>query len=483
MICFGENCFDQYLRRMNKSLKFIDLFAGAGGMSLGFKSIGCQLLFANEYDEAAANTLKLNSPNGSLIIMAPIEMVVELALKGKVEINSNGRKVVQAGVARAAMKSNTRKADFNAIDQLSKASFSDVDVIIGGPPCQGFSTAGRGKKGTREERLEQFLDDPRNQLFRYFLEVVRHYNPKAIVIENVKGLMSASTYSQEIMESCLNLGYLICEPLQFNAADFGIPQSRERVFFVGFRFDKENIASRLKAESKFEFFKCSMAALKEKKVSLKEAIGDLPTIRSNPHYRNIDSKFEVPIPRLDEQLKLGIPNSFGEFESSLGYGEIVDVYNQSKYVQEINGSFSFDYHDKKLFNHKSRYQNERDLEIYKMLVPGKYLTHESNRRALEACPYDVGTFADKYFKLDPKKPSKTIVAHLSNDNNAFVHYGSVPRGITPREAARIQSFPDYYKFTGSLGAQFKQIGNAVPPKLAKKIATALSFVFNSDLND
>jgi len=164
----------------------------------------------------------------------------------------------------------------------------------------------------------------------------------------------------------------------------------------------------------------------------------------------------------------------------LNYGEIVDIDKQSKYVKEINGSFSFQYHDKKLFNHKARYQNERDLDIYKMLVPGRYLTHESNRRALEACPYDVGSFADKYYKLDPNKPSKTIVAHLSNDNNAFVHYGSVPRGITPREAARIQSFPDNYKFHGSQGAQFKQIGNAVPPKLAKKIASALAFALNGD---
>ena len=211
-----------------------------------------------------------------------------------------------------------------------------------------------------------------------------------------------------------------------------------------------------------------MSTLKEKRVTLKEAIDDLPFIRSNPAQRNLDRSKEVPIPYVDEQLEIDIPTSFGELESTLNYGEIVDVDKQSKYVKEINGSFSFEYHDKKLFNHKARYQNDRDLDIYRMLVPGKYLTHKSNKRALEACPYDVGSFADKYYKLDPNKPSKTIVAHLSNDNNAYVHYGSVPRGITPREAARIQSFPDYYKFHGSQGAQFKQIGNAVPPKLARQ---------------
>ena len=167
----------------------------------------------------------------------------------------------------------------------------------------------------------------------------------------------------------------------------------------------------------------------------------------------------------------------------MDYGEIVDIDKQSKYVKEINGSFSASYHGKKLFNHKARYQNPDDLEIYDLLVPGKYLTHKSNERAFAKCKYKVDSFADKYYKLDPNKPSKTIVVHLSNDNNAYVHYGSVSRGITPREAARIQSFPDSYKFHGSQGAQFKQIGNAVPPKLAKKIASALAMVLNSDEND
>ena len=471
--------FNIYLRQMSRSLKFVDLFAGAGGMSLGFKSNGCQLLFANEYDEAAVETLKSNAQSG-LVVMAPIEMLVEQALGGTVQINTNGRKVVSAEVAEVAMASNRRKADLESINELSKLDCYDVDVIVGGPPCQGFSTAGRGKKGTQEERLEQFLDDPRNQLFRYFLEVVRYYKPKCIVIENVKGLLSASTYSQEIIAACDELGYYIGEPLQYNAADFGIPQSRKRVFFVGFRYDKEDNDAVYESAQNFVEFKDIMETLKEKKVSLKEAISDLPIIRSNPYQRNLDPKKEIPIPKTEEQSESKLPTSFGELKSTLNYGDIVDLDKQSEYVKGINGSFSVTYHNEKLYNHKARYQNERDLEIYTMLVPGKYLTHESNKRALEACPYDVGSFTDKYYKLDPDKPSKTVVAHLSNDNNAFVHYGKIPRGITPREAARIQSFPDDYKFFGSQGAQFKQIGNAVPPKLAKKIASALASVLNPE---
>ena len=120
-------------------------------MSLGFKSNGCQLLFANEYNEAASNTLKSNTTSG-LVVLAPIEMLVEQALGGNVEINTNGRKVISTGVEKVAMESNMRKADLNAIEELAKLDFSNVDVIVGGPPCQGFSTAGRGKKGSRQER-------------------------------------------------------------------------------------------------------------------------------------------------------------------------------------------------------------------------------------------------------------------------------------------------------------------------------------------
>ena len=126
------------------------------------------------------------------------------------------------------------------------------------------------------------------------------------------------------------------------------------------------------------------------------------------------------------------------------------------------------------------------------MKPGKYIDHPENYEALKLCKYGttevegkvtISGFVDKYYKLHPEKPSRTIVAHLKNDNNGYIHYGSTPRGISVREAARIQSFPDWYKFEGPLGYQFKQIGNAVPPMLSYKIAKMLTCFLKDGLNN
>jgi DNA (cytosine-5)-methyltransferase 1 len=125
------------------------------------------------------------------------------------------------------------------------------------------------------------------------------------------------------------------------------------------------------------------------------------------------------------------------------------------------------------------------------MKPGKYINHPDNYEALKLCKYGtklvdgkvtIDGFADKYYKLHPEKPSRTIVAHLKNDNNGYIHYGIAPRGISVREAARIQSFPDWYRFTGPLSFQFKQIGNAVPPMLSFKLAKILTSFLNDGLN-
>jgi len=141
-----------------------------------------------------------------------------------------------------------------------------------------------------------------------------------------------------------------------------------------------------------------------------------------------------------------------------------------------------------LFNHKSRYHNERDLFIYKNLIAGKYLNDPVNEKALSKVTYGVVTdengnkkvkgFGDKYFKLDPESVSKTIIAHLETDGNSYVHPGEYPRSITPREAARIQSFPDWYFFTGSTRNQLKQIGNAVPPVLSGVFAEKFRLILD-----
>lgn len=455
-------------------MKFIDLFAGAGGMSLGFKLSGAQLVFANEYDRSAADTLKHNmSKMGEInaeekVLVAPIQLLNETVLDQEIYDSPLGSKVANVDVANQALKRNLKGAEIKKLDSLKKdLILKSADVIVGGPPCQGFSTVGRGKRGTKEERLNQFVDDPRNTLFKHFLGVVEYYQPKVVLIENVKGLLSAMSYSDLIIESISSLDYHIDQkPIVLNSVDFGIPQNRERVFFIGFSKSHFN-----KKDEVHEFFQSELnkyRVSKSNKTVLSDAISDLPNINANPSKNNLSVQNEIPI---------GQANSFGETESTIKYSELVQLNQQSEYIKTINGpNFYRSLKDQKLHNHKARYQNERDLKIYKYLAQGKYMDHEFNKVAKSLCEYDTTNFKDKYFKLSYSKPSKTIVAHLASDNNAFVHPGRKPRGITPREAARIQSFPDWYEFKGSFSSQFRQIGNAVPPLLAKYLAKSIQMV-------
>mgnify|MGYP001334829033 CR=1 FL=1 len=455
-------------------MKFIDLFAGAGGMSLGFKRSGAELVFANEYDINAATTLKHNMYKlGEIdpeekVLVAPIQLLNETVLDLKINDLPLGLKVANVNVANQALKRNLKGAEIEKLRQLKqKLIAQSVDVIVGGPPCQGFSTVGRGKRGTKEDRLNQFVDDPRNTLFKHFLGVVEYYKPKVVLIENVKGLLSAMSYSDQIIDSISSLDYYIdSKPLVLRSVDFGIPQNRERVFFVGFLKSYFNPTDDIceQFQSELNQFKVS----ESDKTVLSDAIFDLPKISANHSKNNLSIQNEIPI---------GDPRSFGETVSKMKYSEIVNMSEQSEYVKTINGpNFYHTLKDHKLHNHKSRFQNDRDLKIFKLLAQGKYMDHKYNKEAKALCEYDTTNFKDKYFKLAYSKPSKTIVAHLSSDNNSFVHPGRNPRGITPREAARIQSFPDWYEFKGSLASQFRQIGNAVPPLLAQYLAKSIQKV-------
>jgi len=449
-------------------MNYIDLFAGAGGLSVGLKKSGFELFFANEIDDHAVKTFRHNShlmgTDENRMIHLPIEKLHKYLIDKNVEFDYQSDKVhVNKKTEGLLKKYDDFNIDLDSIKWIK--NFKEIDLIAGGPPCQGFSNAGRGNRSNLREEAIEFIDDPRNQLFKYFLNIVGFYSPKIVLIENVKGLSTAGRYKSLIEKSLENTnpGYLTTSII-LDSSDFGVPQKRERIFFIGIRKD-------LKDAELFNFYLPSILMRRTKsKINLIDAIYDLPNIVSNPKKLNSNIENEIPI---------GNPLSFGENISSKNYKELIVNTQYNRTINEFRGKLII---PEKLYNHKARYNNQDDLKIYSLMVPGVSLTNKINKEALKLVKYKTSTFQDKYFKLDPNKPSRTIVAHLQMDNNGFIHPGKTPRGISPREAARIQSFPDWYFFEGPFTNQFKQIGNAVPPILAQHFGDIFSLFLKKGAN-
>ena len=465
---------------MKEKLTYIDLFAGAGGLSLGFGNNGFHLKMANDISESALETLKFNlkythpdTSRGS-VILGDIKELFEHLGAGEVKYDIQGHIVVETN---KEVELRKRAPSIKENDSIQKTlnSIKHIDVLVGGPPCQGFSMIGRAKKLTIEERTKGFIDDPRNQLFKYYLKFAEKLLPKLVLIENVKGLASASGYRDLIENSLTNTGKYGYDTSSqiLNAKDFGLAQNRERIFFIGLRKDISDKFG-IKSAEIFNY----ILSNKTEPLKLKDVIFDLPAIKANPKPNNYKETSELPF---------SDPNCFGKNISDLPYNKLICETNKSKNYRDLINTYNKkliepDY----LYNHKSRYHNARDTFIYKNLKAGKYLNDPENEKALSKVTYGViidkngqkkvKGFGDKYFKLDPDGVSKTIIAHLETDGNSYVHPGKFPRSITPREAARIQSFPDWYFFKGSTRNQLKQIGNAVPPVLGGVFASAFKKV-------
>ncbi|MDC1395611.1 DNA cytosine methyltransferase [Bacteroidia bacterium] len=465
--------------------KYIDLFSGAGGLSIGFGNAGFHLELANDIAEPALTTLKKNlnilhpDTAQSRVVLGDIKELYEHLGEGEVTYEIQGHKVIKTNKEEELRKKAPSIKDNSDVKSLI-SEIKHVDVLAGGPPCQGFSMIGRSKKATLEERAQGFIDDPRNQLFKYYLKFAEKLSPKIVLIENVKGLASASGY-RDLIEKTLrdtgSYGGYDASSMILNAKDFGLAQNRERIFFIGIRKDISE-ASNIKASDLFE----EIVKSKMEPLALADVILDLPPIMANPKPNNYKEESE---------LSFDSSSTFGRNISDISYSKLIRKQNKTtkQYRQRINTYMGKEIKPLKLFNHKSRYHNERDLFIYKNLVPGKYLNDPLNEKALSRVTYGVEVgqdgvkrvkgFGDKYFKLDPESVSKTIIAHLETDGNSYVHPGENPRSITPREAARIQSFPDWYFFTGNTRNQLKQIGNAVPPLLASVFANTFKNVLDN----
>ena len=369
-----------------KQYNFVDLFAGCGGLSLGLQQAGFTPWFVNEIVEQFCNTYKYNH-----------ELSDDHYFVGDI-------------------------ADLNQHLDEYKNLLSDITLVCGGPPCQGFSMANR----------QRILDDPRNSLYKQYLIFLQNVRPKFFIMENVKGMMNKI---EEIKE---NFKEYLGEEYQFDyalvrAQDYGVPQNRERFIMIG---NRVNISPQLIFEEIYKH--------KRKPFVLKDALDGLPHLVAKK-----------------EKGSKGI-----ECAES-GFTECDFTYIHNDFYKFINGDKDI----QKLYNHKNRYNNERDIEIYKRLPQGANSLHES---IADIMPYKRrnGIFKDKYFKLDETQICKTITSHMRFDCNMYIHPWDA-RGLSPREAARIQTFPDDYVITGSQNMWYAQVGNAVPVKLAKAIGDGI----------
>lgn len=393
----------------------LDLFAGCGGLTDGFMQTGCYNdIAAVEWKEPQVQTLrhrlltKWKKANAN-------ESVLHFDIQREEELFG--------GWSKDPIYGDSKGLDY----YVNQAS--GIDIIIGGPPCQAYSIAGR----VRDEHGME--DDYRNFLFEHYLSIVDRYRPDLFIFENVPGILSAAPHGKKVSEiipkEFAQKGYIIIDNLSdaiVNAAEYNVPQNRKRVIMVGINnevFSNVDIQVMLK-----DFYENILPSHKSKQITVRQAIGDMPKLEA-----------------------------------------YWDDVHHSKRVSHSTPQCDLTWHE-------PRYNNKRDMDTFRTLAEdlesGK---HEyDSKKIAELYEEKIGSKSPihRYHVLDPDQPSTTIIAHLYKDGNRFIHYDSKQaRSITPREAALLQSFDKDFEFLGSRGNVYEMIGNAVPPQLAKALAESI----------
>ena len=398
-----------------RKIHFIDLFAGASGMSEGFVKAGFNPISHIEMDEQACYTIKTRSAYHYLKNKGKINIYYDY-LKGKINrdelYNSVPKRIIDS-VLNIEITDNSINHIFEHIDNLKKNK--PIDLIIGGPPCQAYSLIGRHQK--------EIEKDPRNKLYIQYGRFLKKYQPKAFVFENVPGMISANKgkHFKNLKAYFKRLGYKVYYNT-LNASDYGVLQARKRIIIVGW-----------KKEDDFGF-------------------PEIEKIINNYSVNDIFS--DLPILKPGDSLKIA------KYDSIINeYLERFELRNGTDFTTQ----------------HIARPHNERDLTIYAYAIniwnkknirlkypdlPEKLRTHKN-----------LTSFIDRFKVVNGDGFSHTIVAHIAKDGHYYIHPDKKQcRSISVREAARIQSFPDDFFFEGSRTAAFKQIGNAVPPLMSYAIA-------------
>lgn len=359
-----------------KEFRILDLFSGAGGFSCGLDMVeGFHTEVAIDFDKKAINTFEKNFPG-------------TICINGNICDEEVKEKIVNAAKNR------------------------NVNMIIGGPPCQGFSLKGKNLG----------IKDPRNFLFQEYVNIVERLQPEIFIIENVKNLISSANgfFINQIHEEFVKLGYTLNHGI-LNAYNFGVPQTRERTIIIGTK-NKKGIS--LPDESSYS----------EKRTTVRDAISDLSYLES------------------------GEGNDISEYKNQA----------QSEYQRLLRNNNNI------LHNHKATSHSEFALEKLKMIPP------EGDKTSMPVELYGKQQFMTTWGRLVWDKPSPTIDTRFDTPSNGKNSHPYLNRSITPREAARIQSFPDNFIFYGNKCSICKQIGNAVPPLLAKAIGEHIKEVVKNE---
>lgn len=401
---------NQEMHKHKQEFTFIDLFAGCGGLSEGFYRQGFRALAHVEINHWACETLKKR-------------------------MYYYGYKDVKSGVL---------EYDITSEDIIEKLNYAvngrTIDVIIGGPPCQAYSTAGRVRDAKGMET------DPRNYLFESYVRILEFFKPKFFVFENVTGILSAKVNNELIIKKVLSsLGReykVVDDPsiLVHNTADYGVPQLRKRVIIMGVRKDIKNKDAGDLYHSVLRTH-WSPGASKDEKIgrkkfiSVKEAIGDLPPVEPGKDASTTDFFYRC----------------------------------DNDFLKRIGKKGNYP-----LFDQIARKQNDLDRERFRVMIHNHWSFGQLRREMPQYEHEHARVFDNSYVVQWWDLPSKTILAHIHKDGFQFIHPDeSQARTFTVREAARIQSFPDDFEFAGSRGEKYKQIGNAVPPLFAEALAKSI----------
>lgn len=470
----------------DKSPRVIDLFSGAGGLFLGFQRAGGVSIGGVEMDPLAALSYATNF-HGT-------------AADDVFKLHAVARDITA--------KENEPVALMSAWDHADPAAV--VDMIVGGPPCPAFARVGRAKLREIHAHPEAFRLDPRAKLYLPYLRYVETLAPVALVMENVPDILNYGGHNlaEEICDTLEELGYRTAYTL-LNAANYGVPQMRERFFLLAIHsladveptfplgthhvtFPRGYASSRhvalkhiamedLHRPARTRFVPTpGLLQASRPAVTVEEALRDLPPITA--HLKGKDR-------RGARRFTVGVPYR-------------TDV-QPSPYALDLRKWPGFESKEQ-VFDHVTRYLSKRDYRLFRAMKAGddypraiklaeRLFTKALSRleaaegrivqkgtkawlelRARYVPPYDHNKFPNKWRKMEPDAPARTLMAHLGKDTYSHIHYeSSQARVISVREAARLQSFPDGFIFKGTMNPAFRQIGNSVPPLLSFAIASTL----------